>query len=715
MTNTQDGSRGRGLYIALFSIHGLIRGQDLELGRDSDTGGQTKYVVELARALAEHPDVERVDLFTRLVDDPKVSRDYAAPEEHIAESAYIIRVPCGPQGYIRKELLWPHLREFIDNTLHHFRQMGRVPDVMHGHYADAGHVATQLARLLGAVLVQTGHSLGRVKLERLLKSGLSEEDIETSYNMSRRIAAEEEVLAHANLVITSTSQEVEQQYSVYEHYRPERMLVNPPGTDLERYHPPRRGDHPGGVLDDINRFLHKPKKPIVLALSRPDPRKNIGTLIHAYGGNKRLRDLANLVIVAGSRDDIREIDEEGPREVLTDMLLLIDKYDLYGQVAYPKHIDFDSVAEIYRIAARSRGVFVNPAYTEPFGLTLIEAAASGLPMVATNDGGPRDIIEYCKNGLLVDPYDAERMGDAILEVIADREQWRRYAARAVRGANEHFSWSGHARKYVSKLKKIMGPKRADAGRKDQWNRLTVVDHALVTDIDNTLIGDKPSLAVLLQTLKDNRDRIAFGVATGRRLELTMQALKEWKVPIPDVLVTSVGSEIYYGPNLVQDEGWSELIDHAWDRDALKAILDPLAGLELQPDIDQRRFKLSYFIDPQKAMPIDEIEGLIKKHDLQAKVIFSHGEFLDLLPIRASKGAAIEYVAKKWGVDIGNVMVSGDSGNDRDMLEGASLGTVVGNYAEELAGLRDRDNIYFASSHYAGGILEGLKHYGFIEE
>lgn len=715
MTDKKDTSRGRGLYIALFSIHGLIRGQELELGRDSDTGGQTKYVVELARALAEHPDVERVDLFTRLVDDAKVSRDYAAPEEQIAEACYITRIACGPPGYIRKELLWPHLREFIDNTLHHFRRIGRVPDIMHGHYADAGHVATQLALLLGSLLVQTGHSLGRVKLERLLKSGLTEEEIEASYNMSRRIAAEEEVLAHANLVITSTSQEVEQQYSVYEHYRPERMLVNPPGTDLERYHPPRRGDHPGGVLDDINRFLNHPRKPMVLALSRPDPRKNIGTLIHAYGGNKRLRDLANLVIVAGSREDIRELDEDGPREVLTDMLLLIDKYDLYGEVAYPKHIDFDSVAEIYRIATRSKGVFVNPAYTEPFGLTLIEAAASGLPMVATNDGGPRDIVEYCKNGMLVDPYDSERMGDAILEVIADREQWRKYSARAVRGAHEHFSWSGHARKYVSKLKQILGPKRADRGRKDQWNRLTVVDHALVSDIDNTLIGDKSSLASLLQALKQHRDRIAFGVATGRRLELTMEALKEWKVPVPDVLITSVGSEIYYGPNLVQDEGWSEMIDHEWDREALQSVLDPLEGLELQPEIDQRRFKLSYFIDPQKALPIAEIEGLIKKHDLRARVIFSHGEFLDLLPMRASKGAAIEYVAGKWGIEIGKVMVSGDSGNDRDMLEGPALGTVVGNYAEELGDLSRQSNIYFAKHQYAGGILEGLKHYGFVPE
>jgi len=65
----------------------------------------------------------------------------------------------------------------------------------------------------------------------------------------------------------------------------------------------------------------------------------------------------------------------------------------------------DEVPKLYRAAAASGGAFVNPALTEPFGLTLLEAAASGLPIVATNDGGPRDITANCHNGLLIDPLD----------------------------------------------------------------------------------------------------------------------------------------------------------------------------------------------------------------------------------------------------------------------------------------------------------------------
>jgi sucrose-phosphate synthase len=61
-----------GLYVVLLSVHGLVRGKKMELGRDPDTGGQVKYVVELAKALSQIKPVYRVDLITRLVDDPQV-------------------------------------------------------------------------------------------------------------------------------------------------------------------------------------------------------------------------------------------------------------------------------------------------------------------------------------------------------------------------------------------------------------------------------------------------------------------------------------------------------------------------------------------------------------------------------------------------------------------------------------------------------------------
>ncbi|KXS30355.1 MAG: Sucrose-phosphate synthase, partial [Candidatus Gallionella acididurans] len=165
------------MYIVLISVHGLIRGHDLELGRDADTGGQTKYVVELARALAERENVGKVVLLTRRVVDSQISPDYAEPVEPLSEKSCIVRVECGEQKYLRKEMLWDCLENFSDNALIYLKSQDRIPDVIHSHYADAGYVGSRLSHQLGIPLVHTGHSLGRNKRQQLLASGVKRSEI----------------------------------------------------------------------------------------------------------------------------------------------------------------------------------------------------------------------------------------------------------------------------------------------------------------------------------------------------------------------------------------------------------------------------------------------------------------------------------------------------------------------------------------------------------
>ena len=448
------------MHILLLSIHGLIRGRDLELGRDPDTGGQTKYVLDLTLALAARPEVSQVDLVTRRILDPAVSPDYGVPVEPLTDKARILRIDAGPEQYLAKERLWDHLDSFMDNLVRTLNGEGRLPDLIHSHYADAGYVGVRLSNLLGKPLVHTGHSLGRDKRQRLLEAGLSEAEIDQRYHMDRRVDAEEEVLAVADMVIASTHNEIEEQYGLYDYYQPERMRVIPPGTDLGRFHPPAsRGRRESGsfpLAEDVRRFLREPDKPLILALSRADPRKNIQALLEAYGESRELRQAANLLIVAGNRDDIRDLDE-GPQSVLTDLLILIDAFDLHGQVALPKHHRADEVPAIYRLAARGGGVFINPALTEPFGLTLLEAAASGLPLVATENGGPVDIIGNCGNGILVNPLDREAMAAAILALLQDPKTYRRLRDQGLAGVRRHYSWEAHAEAYLAAVRPL--PKR----------------------------------------------------------------------------------------------------------------------------------------------------------------------------------------------------------------------------------------------------------------
>jgi sucrose-phosphate synthase len=708
------------LYVLMLSVHGLIRGHDLELGRDADTGGQSLYVVELARALGRHPGVDRVDLLTRLIDDAEVPPDYARPEEPLGPKARLVRLPFGPRRYLRKESLWPHLDQMVDRTVAYLRQQGRLPDVIHSHYADAGHVGVQLSQLLGIPLVHTGHSLGRCKRQRLLAHGRKAQALERQFNFGRRISAEEAVLAQASLVVTSTPQESTEQYGLYDSYRPGHAVVIPPGTDTSRFAPPGRAPVAPHVASMIDRFLDAPRKPLLLAICRPEVRKNLLRLIAAFGRSPRLRAMANLAIVAGQRDDIRELDADHA-QILTDLLLEIDRHDLWGQVALPKQHRPEDVPQLYRLAASRRGVFVNPALTEPFGLTLIEAAASGLPIVATDDGGPRDIIANCDNGLLVDPLDTASIAAALEAMLSDPRAWQRHARRGVAGVARHYTWEAHVDKYLKALERTLRRNRKQV-RRDLAallhhgpNPLPLVQRMLVSDIDNTLLGDRDGLDRLLDVLRRNVRHLGFGIATGRTLDSALNVLRQWRVPLPDVLITAVGSEIHYGRDLRPDVGWTHHIRHLWRRDAVEHALSGVPGLTLQPAENQREFKLSYEVDPDAMPPVRELHALLRGHRLHARLIYSHQTLLDVLPVRAGKGQAVRYLAYKWGLPLGAFLVAGDSGNDEDMLRGDTLGIVVANHSQELGELRGIDQIYFAQASHAAGILEGMAHYRFAAE
>lgn len=710
MTNKKNGN---GLYILMLSIHGLVRSESLELGRDADTGGQVKYVIELMNKLSQDIRVGHVDLLTRMVIDKKVDKIYSNKEEKISEKARIIRIPCGPKRYLRKEVLWPYLDSFSDQAVQHIRNVGRVPDLIHGHYADAGYVGGQIARLLGVPFIFTGHSLGRVKKQRLLEKGINKTDIESRYNISRRIDAEEFALDTAVRVIASTQQEIDEQYKLYENYDPKRMLVIPPGVDLNRFYPSHRSRSKKPIFSEVYKFLKDPRKPIVFAMSRADERKNLETLIRAFAENSYLRQNANLLVVAGNRDDINQMDT-GTRRVLYQILYLIDKYDLYGIASYPKTHHVDDVPVLYRIAAKTKGVFINPALTEPFGLTLLEAAACGLPLVATNDGGPRDIIGICNNGELIDPLNPKQMGKRIEEIIKNRERWATFSRNGLKNVRKYFSWQSHVKKYIRKLKKLTEEKYYKRNLLIKTkSRLPMVDRLIISDIDNTLIGDAKGLDNFLKLLKESYSNIGFAIATGRNLESAVKILKKSYVQMPDIFITSVGSEINYGKSFVEDRTWQHHLNYFWEPEKIREAMSELSGFEMQEQIDQRRYKISYNIVEKNAPSRSKIVRHLRSKKLRAKVIHSHNKYVDILPIRASKGLAVRYLAIKWGLPAERILVAGDSGNDAEMISGDVLGVVVGNYSPELKNLQGKPRIYFAEQSYANGIIEGIEHYQFF--
>ena len=701
------------LKIALLNIHGLIRGHDLQLGHDADTGGQTLYVLELAQALSQQQQVGEVLLITRRILDENVSADYAKPIERLNAKLRIVRIAAGPNQYIAKEQIWEHLDTFADNLVDFFRQQAFLPDILHSHYADAGLVAANIANQLGIPLIHTGHSLGRVKRRRLMASGLDLAQLEQQYNIGRRIEAEEITLATAERVITSTHQEIEEQYELYDHYQPAQMRIVPPGTNVQQFTPPTGNELQSSLFKRITQHLYAPEKPLILALSRPDKRKNIVSLIEAFGQSTLLQKRANLLIIAGNRDDIDDLDH-GAQEVFHELLVAIDRYDLYGKVALPKQHRRDEVSLIYRIVAASKGVFVNPALTEPFGLTLIEAAASGLPIVATEDGGPRDIMANCANGELIDPLEVSTIIAAIEKLLTDERYWQQCQQNGLAGVSKHYSWDAHAKRYLEIITPI-------AARTEKLLRLPVErrkeqrdERALVSDLDLNLLGDDESLQALLSLLREHRKSTKFVIATGRRLDQALKLMKKHRIPEPDILITSSGSEIYYAPKLTPDTAWAKHIDHLWLPHRVTALLDDLPGLKRQPKAEQSQFKRSYYINPEQ-IDIEEVKSLLHREELSVHVQLAFGQYLDILPLRASKGMALRFVADRWQMPLERICVAGGSGADEDMMRGNTLAVVVANrHHEELSQLEDFSHIYFARRPYAAGIIEAIEHYNFFE-
>ena len=551
-----------------------------------------------------------------------------------------------------------------------------------------------------------------MKRERLSHGKKNPAELEKHYRFSRRIEAEEIALETAAMVVTSTNQEVEKQYALYEHYVPDRMEVIPPGVDLSAFHPPESEEKPP-IFQDLKRFLNEPDKPIILTMARPDERKNLEMLVRVYGESEELRERANLVMLMGCRDDLREM-AASQRRVLKQVLTLIDVYDLYGKIAYPKHHHGEDVPDLYRLAHSTRGVFINPALTEPFGLTLLEAAGSGVPIVATNDGGPRDIVANCQNGLLVDPLNPEEIEQALLRVLTEPEQWEAWSECGLSGTHEHYSWKRHADRYLRDVTDILEhsatPVLAATGKP---RRLPEFDRLIITDLDNTLTGDERALAEFCEIIRGS-EQVGFGIATGRSLQSAQERIHELNLPTPDLLETAVGTELYYGEKLTPDRSWRKQIDYHWKPREIRELLDQQAGFYPQAEEEQTEFKISYELDAEVTPSIQQIRRMLREAGIRANVVFSLGMYLDIIPVRAGSDLAMRHLLYKWGFAPEQVLVAGDSGNDEGMLKGRTLGVVVGNYSEELETLRSWPRIYFAEASHARGILEGIEYYHFLD-
>ncbi len=420
-----------------------------------DFGGQLVYVKELALALAELG--IQVDIVTRRIRDPKWPEfsgdvDYY---EGFPDNPRIVRIPCGGEAFLAKEYLWPCLAEFVDNLLESYSD--DAPDFMTAHYADGGYCAVLAQSKAGLGFTFTGHSLGAQKMDKLGVNPENEAQMEETFRFSRRIHAERLSMERAATIITSTSQERMQQYShplyvgAVDVHDDARFAVIPPGVNTNLFTVEEKPRDQavkemllGGAADE--------PLPYIIVSSRLDHKKNVAGVVEAYASSQKLQQRARLaIVIRGIDDPYFELSTlPGPeQEVLRSILRTIQAAQLQKNVDFLNLKSQQELAGAYRILARRGSVFALTSFYEPFGLAPIEAAACGLAVVATKNGGPSEIF-VDEAGVLVDPADTQDIARGLLEALENQQG---YAERGRSRVAEKYTWRATAAGYLKVIER----------------------------------------------------------------------------------------------------------------------------------------------------------------------------------------------------------------------------------------------------------------------
>lgn len=231
-------------------------------------------------------------------------------------------------------------------------------------------------------------------------------------------------------------------------------------------------------------------------------------------------------------------------------------------------------------------------------------------------------------------------------------------------------------------------------------------HLLATDLDGTLVGDKEGLQQLLDFYEEQPYDVSLVYITGRYFQSALSLIENENLPIPDVLVTDVGTEIRIGDDFAKDTEWTLQMKENWKPEQIEEIAAQIAGLNKQQVPVKNR--CSYYVDNER--PVIEFRKKLQESAIPHKFIFSGGRDVDIIPAQSGKGQALEYILDKFEVREANLLVAGDSGNDLEMLTLGFPSVIVGNAHPELLECPEDPMIFRSSQKCAGGIHEAWNHF-----
>src|SRR4051794_13046576 len=357
--------------VAVLSLHTSPLAQP----GSGDSGGMNVYVRELVSSLAQ----AGVDCTTYT----RASRPDLPEVVNVEPGHRVVHVPAGPYDLAKEDL--PNVVEqFGDGVIDHLKNLPPV-DVVHANYWLSGLVAHRIKHELELPFVSTFHTLARVKAE----GG----DPEPEW----RERAEASIIDCADAICVSCTAEEDQFRRLYGN-PPGRIEIVSPGVEHAFFAP---GDRRGA-----RHALGLGSGPVLLFVGRIQPLKGVDVAVRALA---ELRRPDALLLVVGGASGM-----EGNAEVAR-VTRLIDELGVRDQVRFVEPQPHHILSTYYRAA----DIVVVPSRSESFGLVALEAAACGIPVVASAVGGLLTLVDDGLTGFLISGRDPSLFADRIRRIIDD--------------------------------------------------------------------------------------------------------------------------------------------------------------------------------------------------------------------------------------------------------------------------------------------------------
>lgn len=409
--------------IAMISTHGYVAAVP-PLGA-ADTGGQVVYVLELSKKLAQLG--YEVDIWTRRFENQ--------PEYDVVnDRVRVIRVACGGPGFIEKEYLYQHLPEWNEHALRFIAKYGLKYSFINSHYWDAGVAGQHLSDVLNVPHVHTPHSLGLWKQRQMEKDYPGDSaKFEKQYNFTRRVVEERKLYADCHLVVATTPPQLD--FIISDYSVPaEKVRMVPPGYDDNRFYPV--GEASRQAIRQRLGFSGS----VVLALGRLARNKGYDLLIEAFAVLAARHPDAELYLAVGGGDM-----NDFETRLMGELRALVAQSPAADRIKFGSFIAEEELPDYYRAA----DLFVLSSRYEPFGMTAIEAMASGTPTVVTVHGGLYRALSFGRHALFADPFDKEDLGITMAKVFRHPRLRGRLARMGAHKARSLFTWTGIAQQLVA--------------------------------------------------------------------------------------------------------------------------------------------------------------------------------------------------------------------------------------------------------------------------